>query len=99
MRTLVQEITEMLKQTNSRTPAGPTRARASGTNRLANESLGRSRHTLWGPTRRRATKDGSIACSLPYYIYVVPILYILKIILRKLVLKSLQAYNSSEFTY
>ena len=36
MRTRQQEITEMLKQkkTNSWTPVSPTRARASGTNRL-----------------------------------------------------------------
>ena len=36
IRTRQQEITEMLKQkkTNSWTPFGPTRAKASGTNRL-----------------------------------------------------------------
>ena len=42
MNTRQQEITEMLKQkkTNSRTPVGPTRARASDTNRLTKKSLG-----------------------------------------------------------
>ena len=52
------------------------------------KSLGRSRLWVWCPTRRRATKEGSKvincdwvnnhACSLSYYIYVVPNLYISK---------------------
>ena len=43
-----QKINEMLKQkkTNSWTPVGPTRARASGTNRLTLKSLGQSRHRV-----------------------------------------------------
>ena len=61
MRTRQQEITEMLKQkkTNSWTPVGPTRARALGANRLTEKYLGRSRHRVWGPTRWRATEEGS----------------------------------------
>ena len=54
MKTRQQEITE--KETNSWTPVGPTRA--SGTNRHTEKSLGRSRDRVWGPTRRRATKEG-----------------------------------------
>ena len=54
MGTRPQVITEMLRQKkiNSWTPVGPTRARASGTNRLTLKSLRRS--------RRRATKEGSM---------------------------------------
>ena len=46
MRTQQQEITEMLKQikTNSWTPVGPTRVRASGINRLTTKKVrGKSR--------------------------------------------------------
>ena len=48
MRNQQQGIIEMLKQkkTNSWTPVGPTRARASGTNRLTLKSLGRCRHRM-----------------------------------------------------
>ena len=48
MRTRQQEITEMLKQkkTNNWTPVGPTKAKASGSNRLTYKSIGRSRHRV-----------------------------------------------------
>ena len=114
MRTRQQETTEMLKQkkTNSRTPMGPTRARASGTNRLTEKSLGRrSRHKVWSPTRTRATKEGSKvinsdwanyhACSLLYYIYAVPNLYISKNNFTKLSAKIIAGLflDSSRFSF
>ena len=45
-------------KTNRSTPVGPTRAKASDTY-FFTKSLGRSRHRVWGPIRRRATKEGS----------------------------------------
>ena len=88
MLTRQREISEMLtqKKTKSWTPVGPTRARTSGTNR--HKSLGRNCQRVWGRTHRRATKERSKvinrnwvnyhACSLLYYIYVMPNLYISK---------------------
>ena len=91
-----KKITEMLKQkkTNSWTPVGLTRARASGTNRLTLKSLGWNRHRVLGPTSRRANKERSKvinndwvnyhACSLSYYIFVETNLYISKNVFTKL---------------
>ena len=68
MRTRQQEITEMRKwkKTNSWTPVGPTRARASSTNRFTS-SLGRSHHRVWGSTHRRATKEGNKVSGALWY--------------------------------
>ena len=63
---------------------GPTRARVSDTNQHL-KVFRPERRRVWDPTRRRATKDRNKdinsdwvnhnACSLSYYIYVVPNLY------------------------
>ena len=67
------------------------------------------RHRVCGPTRRRATKEGSKVinrnwvnynvCSLSYYIYVVPNLYMSKNDFMKLSAKIFASIYFSEFIY
>ena len=90
---------------------GPTRARASGTDRLTSLLARAVIEAEARPDGVDATKEGSKvinrdwvnyhACSLSYYIYVVPNLYISKdnITKLKLKIKKRTLYNGTTYSF